>query len=197
MNLVVVSDPQLQLTAESVFRSRTDAGVVALDRTHEGFSLGGSRKHSVRLERETSITSASVFIANRPSAATAAAAAVFLPRGVFQRLLENLGFQVLFLPNADALREILSAELDTPRRHNLFAAAGSRQRTLRYKPPPSEQLVACNAMQARHQAHRHARLEGLLDHPNLPQGCPAPAPLNQGDDLNVIRRVGHRHGWGF
>ena len=33
---------------------------------------------SIRLERETPITSATVFIANRPSVATAAAAAVFL-----------------------------------------------------------------------------------------------------------------------
>jgi transposase InsO family protein len=40
--------------------------------------LGRSRMRSMRLERETPITSATVFIANRPSAATAAAAAVFL-----------------------------------------------------------------------------------------------------------------------
>src|SRR5256885_16658813 len=37
--------------------------------------FGRSRMRSIRLERETPITSATVFIANRPSAATAAAAA--------------------------------------------------------------------------------------------------------------------------
>jgi hypothetical protein len=40
--------------------------------------LRSSRMRSIRLERETPITSATVFIANCPSAATAAAAAVFL-----------------------------------------------------------------------------------------------------------------------
>src|SRR5260370_37982529 len=40
--------------------------------------LHRSCRQSARLERETPITSATVFIGNRPSAATAAAAVVFL-----------------------------------------------------------------------------------------------------------------------
>src|SRR5262245_27680319 len=51
-----------------------------------------------------------------------------------------------------------------------------------------------NAMSASHQAYRHARLERLLDHPNLLRRCPAPTALNRCDDLNSIRRIGHRHG---
>src|SRR5262245_22862155 len=49
-------------------------------------------------------------------------------------------------------------------------------------------------MSASHQAYRHARLERLLDHPNLLRRCPAPTALNRCDDLNSIRSVGHRHG---
>ena len=44
---------------------------------HMGLRLVSCRR-SARLERETPITSATVFIGNRPSAATAAAAVVFL-----------------------------------------------------------------------------------------------------------------------
>jgi hypothetical protein len=55
---------------------------------------------------------------------------------------------------------------------------------------PRERLVRGNAMPASGQAHRHARLEGLLDHPNLLRCRPAPAALNQGDNLDAIRRVG-------
>src|SRR6266478_2776868 len=49
-------------------------------------------------------------------------------------------------------------------------------------------------MSASHQAYRHARLERLLDDPNLLRRCPTPTALNRCDDLNSIRRVGHRHG---
>src|SRR5262245_38955969 len=52
-----------------------------------------SRMRSIRLERETPITSATVFIVNRPSAATAAAAAVFLTPWRVRALLEDLSFQ--------------------------------------------------------------------------------------------------------
>ena len=44
------------------------------------------------------------------------------------------------------------------------------------------------------QAYRHARLERLLDDPNLLRRCPASRALNRCDDLNSIRRIGHRHG---
>src|SRR5262249_44946981 len=74
------------------------------------------------------------------------------------------------------------------------AAAGGRQRPLRPQPAPREELVRGNAMLASHQAYRHARLERLLDHPNLLRRCPAPTALNRCDDLNSIRRIGHRHG---
>jgi hypothetical protein len=56
------------------------------------------------------------------------------------------------------------------------------------------QLVRGNAVSASHQAYRHPRLKGLLDHPNLLSRGPAPTALNRCDDLNSIRRVAHRHG---
>jgi hypothetical protein len=70
------------------------------------------------------------------------------------------------------------------RRHDLFAAAGGRQRPLGYQPAPREELVRGNAMSASHQAYRHPRLERLLDDPNLLRRCPAPTALNRCDDLN-------------
>lgn len=43
------------------------------------------------------------------------------------------------------------------------------------------------------EAHRHARFESLLDHPNFLGHRPAPVPLSRGDNFNAIRRVGHGH----
>ena len=40
----------------------------------------------------------------------------------------------------------------------------------------------------------HARLERLLDDPDFLRRCPAPTALNRRDNLNSIRRIGHRHG---
>src|ERR1700746_334176 len=79
-------------------------------------------------------------------------------------------------------------------RHDLFAAAGSRQRPLHHQPAPGEELVRGNAMSASHQAYRHARLKGLLDDPNLLRRGPTTTALNRCDDLNSIRRIAHRHG---
>ena len=59
---------------------------------------------------------------------------------------------------------------------------------------PGEELVRGNAMSASYQAYCHARLEGLLDDPNLLSRCPAPTALNRCDDLNSIHRIAHRHG---
>src|SRR5262249_6485197 len=79
-------------------------------------------------------------------------------------------------------------------RHDLLPAAGCDQAALRHQPTPGEQLVWGNAMPTSHQAYRHTRLEGLFDHANLLRGRPAPTALNRRDDLNAIRRIGHRHG---
>ena len=80
------------------------------------------------------------------------------------------------------------------RKAPLRAAASGRQRPLGHQPAPREELVRGNAMSASHQAYRHARLECLLDDANLLRRCPAPTALNRCDDLNSIRRIGHRHG---
>src|SRR6266480_4548812 len=149
-----------------------------------------SRMRSIRLERETPITSATVFIANRPSAATAAAAAVFLTPW---RVLEDLGFQRLLAEQSLQLAHLALQGSVIRRRHDLFAAAGGRQRPLGHQPAPREELVRGNAMSASHQAYRHARLERLLDDPNLLSRGPAPTALNRCDDLNSIRSIGHRH----
>src|SRR6266487_1893644 len=153
--------------------------------------FGRSRMRSIRLERETPITSATVFIGNRPSAATAAAAAVFLTPW---RVLEDLGFQRLLAEQPLQLAHLALQGSIIRSRHHLFAAAGSRQRPLHHQPAPGEELVRGNAMSASHQAYRHARLERLLDDPNLLRRGPAPTALNRCDDLNSIRSIGHRHG---
>src|SRR5215471_13960863 len=80
------------------------------------------------------------------------------------------------------------------RRHNLLTTAGRSQAALRYQSAPREQLVRRDAAPASHQANCHPWFEGLLDHPNLLRSGPTTAPLNRGDDLNVIRRAGHKHG---
>src|SRR4029077_13975440 len=89
--------------------------------------FGRSRMRSIRLERETPITSATVFIGNRPSAATAAAAAVFCPRGVFERLLEDLGFQRLLAEQSLQLAHLALQGPVIRRRKDLCPRAGGRE----------------------------------------------------------------------
>jgi hypothetical protein len=92
---------------------------------------------------------------------------------MFERLLEDLGFQRLL---TEQPLQLVHLALQSPiirGRHDLFVAAGSRQRPLH----PREQLVRGNAMSASHQAYCHARLKGLFDDPNLLSRCPAPPPL--------------------
>src|SRR6516162_9597272 len=110
-------------------------------------------------------------------------------RGMFERPLEDLGFQRLLTEQPLQLAHLALQSPIIRGRHDLFAAAGSRQRPLHHQPPPGEELVRRNAMSASHQAYRHARLEGLLDHPNLLCRCPAPTALNRCDDLNSIREI--------
>jgi hypothetical protein len=86
---------------------------------------------------------------------------------VFERLLEDLGFQRLLAEQSLQLAHLALQGSVIRRRHDLFAAAGGRQRPLGHQPAPREELVRGNAMSASHQAYRHARLERLLDDPNL------------------------------
>src|SRR5262249_57518097 len=60
---------------------------------------------SARLERETPITSATVFIGNRPSAATAAAAVVFLTLGRTRGPLLGFPLPASSCPAAAAVRK--------------------------------------------------------------------------------------------
>ena len=113
---------------------------------------------------------------------------------VFQSLLENLGLQGLLAEQPMKLANLVLQRPIIRRRHHLLAAAGCGQAALRYQSAPREQLVWRNAVLASHQAHRHPRREGLLDHSNLLGRGPTPAALNRRNDLNAIRRVGHRHG---
>src|SRR5262249_49612625 len=106
---------------------------------------------------------------------------------MFERLLEDLGFQRLLTEQPLQLAHLALQSPIIRGRHDLLAAAGSRQRPLHHKPAPREQLVRGNAMG--HQAYRHARLKGLFDDPNLLSRCPAPTALNRCDDLNSIRRI--------
>src|SRR5438876_9163507 len=127
--------------------------------------LHRSCRQSARLERETPITSATVFIGNRPSAATAA---------VFEGLFENLRFQRLLAQEPMKFANLVLQSPIIRSRHDLFPAAGRGQAALRHQPTPGEQLVWGDAMPTSHQAYRHTRLEGLFDHANLLRSCPAP-----------------------
>ena len=86
---------------------------------------------------------------------------------MFERLLQNLDFQGLLAKQPMKLTNLIVQRPIIRRRHDLFAAAGGSQAALRHQSAPREQLVWRDAVSASHQAHRHARLEGLLDHPNL------------------------------
>ena len=117
----------------------------------------------------------------------------FCPRGVFERLLGSR-LPASSCRAAVAARAPGSARPGNPTPARPLRRSGGRQRPLGHQPAPREELVRGNAMLASHQAYRHARLERLLDDPNLLRRCPAPTALNRCDDLNSIRRVGHRHG---
>src|SRR5262249_53565650 len=91
---------------------------------------------SIRLERETPITSATVVIGNCPSAATAAAAAVFLTPWHVRRASLRISASSVFLPTARAPG---SAKPDNPRP----ARPVPRRRqpsAPHHKPAPREQL---------------------------------------------------------
>src|SRR5262249_38834192 len=77
--------------------------------------LHRSCRQSARLERETPITSATVFIGNRPSAATAAAAVVFLTLWRVRRPLLEYPIPLASCPRADEVRELGSAKPDNPK----------------------------------------------------------------------------------
>jgi hypothetical protein len=81
-----------------------------------------------------------------------------------------------------------------PDRHPGNNRRRRRSRPPEHQPPPREELVRGNAMAASPQAYRHARLERLLDDPNLFRRCPAPTSLNRCDDFNSICSIRHRHG---
>ena len=69
-------------------------------------------------------------IENRPSAATAAA------RGVFERFLENLGFQCLLAEQTVKLANVVLQGSVIRRRHNFFATARRSQTALRHQAAP-------------------------------------------------------------
>jgi hypothetical protein len=89
---------------------------------------------------------------------------------------------------------VTSGETCSSRPEVIGTCSSLRPRPARKVVTPREELLRGNAMSASHQAYRHARLKGLLDHPNLLSRCPAPTALNRRDDLNSIPRVAHRHG---
>src|SRR6516225_9373906 len=119
--------------------------------------FGRSRMRSIRLERETPITSATVVIGMSFGGDGGSRSCFFDPVACSSASL-RISASSVFLPS-------------------------SRQRPLHHKPAPGEQLVWGNAMPTSHQAYRHTRLEGLFDHANLLRGRPAPTTLNRRDDF--------------
>src|SRR5262245_55126414 len=67
-----------------------------------------------------------------------------------ERLLEDLGFQRLLAEQSLQLAHLALQGPVIRCRHDLFAAAGGRQRPLHHQPAPREELVRGNAMSASH-----------------------------------------------
>src|SRR6516225_2317917 len=113
---------------------------------------------------------------------------------MFERLLEDLGFQRLLTEQPLQLAHLALQSPIIRGRHDLFAAAGSRQ------PPSTTSRRHVNSWSGATQCRRATKLtvmpglKGLFDDPNLLSRCPAPTALNRCDDLNSIRRIAHRHG---
>src|SRR4029450_13275999 len=57
--------------------------------------------------------------------------------------------------------------------------------------PPLEQQARRGAVRAGHERHRHARLQRLLNQPDLLRPRPPPAALHRGDHLDALDLLRH------
>jgi len=71
--------------------------------------------------------------------------------------------------------------------------AGRRQSSLARQTPPGEQLRGRQAVSARHQAHRHARLVGFLHDRHLLCRRPAATAFGPRQNLALHVRYSHKH----
>src|SRR3974377_794376 len=166
VNLVVVGEPRWKLMHHGLsIRSRTDANVVTLDRANEGFS------HSIALR--TFDWRRSRLKTDVPSeaagiASDVAAAIVGQP---FDRDRQAI--------------DLAEAMLDSRHHQVAHIVAGDATRGGQEAHGLAIAAVEC-------EGNPHSLTAVAADLKAV--GAPAPA-LNRRDDLNAIRRVGHRHGW--
>ena len=132
---------------------------------------GKTTRHSIRA------TAATAFIGT-----TAAAAAVFCPHGAFEHLrLPPSCCQPVIAARAPGYAGMTSWPLPTA----VSAPwAKSRRHVKSFEARHGGEPASLPSCPARTSPRR----SGLF------QSCPAPTPLNRRDDLNSIRRIGHRHG---
>jgi hypothetical protein len=127
--------------------------------------------------------SATTFIGNRPDRATASATAVFCPRRG-ERLLEDLDLeglaaeQTLELPDA-------RLELAHPGGADHLVVDADRLAAACHPLPPLEQQARRETVRAGYERDRHARLQRLLNQPDLLRHRPAPAALLSADTFLV------------
>jgi hypothetical protein len=114
-------------------------------------------------------------------------AAVFLPRGVFERLLEDLGLPASSCRAVVAARHLQGSVIR--RRHDLFADAAAVRAPLGHQPRRHVKSWF-GAMPGRRATKLTVIPGSNFDDPNVLRRCPAPTALNRCDDLNSIRRIG-------
>jgi hypothetical protein len=136
--------------------------------------------------------SATAFIGNRPDRATASAPKNFCPGGG-ERLFEDLDVKGLATEPALELPDPLLELADLGGADHLVVDPDRLPAALGNPLPPSERQAQRDAELAGHERNRHARLEGLLDQPDLLGHRPAPAALHRGDHLDALHVLGQRH----
>jgi hypothetical protein len=160
---------------------------------------------SARFERATPSVSATAVIGNRPARATASATAVFLPARRRARLASSADLggrrEAARLQGLDL--EGLAAEQTLERANALLELAhpGGADHlvvdpdrfpaALGHPPPPVEQQARREAVLAGHERDRHARLQRLLDQPDLLRHRPPPAALHRSDHLDALDLLRH------
>jgi len=134
---------------------------------------GKTTRHSIRA------TAATAFIGT-----TAAAAAVFCPHGAFEHLrLPVSCCQTSIAARAPGYAGTTSWPLPAP-----VSAPWAKSRR------QVKSWFGATPWRRATKRTNHARLERLLDDPDFLRRCPAPTALNRRENLNSIRRIGHRHG---
>ena len=117
----------------------------------------------------------------------------FLAARDLQRLLENLRLHRLLAEQALGVAQLVLKGAIVRGRNDLLLRPGRRERTLSRKPTPTTHLVRRNAVPARHQANRDARLVRLRHDGYLFRRRPPATSLRPSQDLTLRIIPSHRH----